>query len=119
MKSAYSDPFLSKFDPLARILFADDFDTGMCGWSELIGNYEGSLDTILPPFRDLRPPMLSSATMWDTGTAGVALRHVFPQARHPRPRAVIWRWLSSAPRGASGAASKWSATSRSSRNRAR
>lgn len=70
MKSVTSDPFLSKFDPLGRILFADDFDNGMCGWSELIGNYEGSLDTILPPFRDLRPPMLSSATMWDTGTAG-------------------------------------------------
>ncbi len=70
MQSVTSDPFLSKFNPLERVLFADDFDTGMCGWSELIGNYEGSLDTILPPFRDLRPPMLSSATMWDTGTAG-------------------------------------------------
>lgn len=70
MQSVTSEPFLSKFNPLDRILFADDFDTGMCGWSELIGNYEGSLDTILPPFRDLRPPMLSSATMWDTGTAG-------------------------------------------------
>lgn len=70
MQGNYPDPSLSKYDPLDCILFADDFDTGMCGWSELIGNYEGSLDTILPPFRDLRPPMLSSATMWDTGTAG-------------------------------------------------
>ena len=70
MANVSADPFLSKFEPLGRILFADDFDNGMCGWSELIGNYEGSLDTILPPFRDLRPPMLSSATMWDTGTAG-------------------------------------------------
>jgi hypothetical protein len=61
---------LSKYDPLPRILFYDDFDEGLNGWSELIGNYEGSLDTVLPPYRDHRPPQLSSLSMWDTGTAG-------------------------------------------------
>ena len=65
-----ADPALSKFDPLSRIIFYDDFDRGLQGWSELIGNYEGSLDSMLPAYEDLRPPMLSSATMWDTGTAG-------------------------------------------------
>jgi hypothetical protein len=66
----HADPALSKFDPLSRILFYDDFDRGMGGWSELIGNYEGSLDSMLPEYAYLRPPMLSSATMWDTGSAG-------------------------------------------------
>lgn len=64
------DVRLSRFDPLSRILMFDDFDEGLQGWTGLIGNYEGSLDTLLPGFRDLRPPMLSNATMWDTGSAG-------------------------------------------------
>lgn len=62
-----ADPRLSKFDPLPRILFYDDFDEGMRGWSGLIGNYEDTLDSVLPAFADLRPPMLSNGTMWDTG----------------------------------------------------
>lgn len=66
----HANPRLSRFDPLDRILFYDDFDQGLQGWSELIGNYEGSLDSMLPDYRDLRPPMLSNLTMWDTGTAG-------------------------------------------------
>lgn len=65
-----SDPRLSRFDPLSRIIFYDAFNQGFQGWTGLIGNYEGSLDTLLPGFRDLRPPQLSNLTMWDTGTAG-------------------------------------------------
>lgn len=65
-----ADPRLSRFDPLERIVFFDDFDQGLQGWTQLIGNYEDSLDRMLPPFRDLRPPMLSNLTQWDTGTAG-------------------------------------------------
>ncbi len=64
------DTRLSRFDPLERIIFYDDFDEGIHGWSELIGNYEHSLDSMLPEYRDMRPPMLSNLTMWDTGTAG-------------------------------------------------
>lgn len=64
------DRRLSRFDPLPRIIFCDDFDDGLHGWSELIGNYEGTLDSILPQMADMRPPQLSSSTMWDTGTAG-------------------------------------------------
>ena len=65
-----TDPRLSKFDPLPRTIFYDDFDCGLQGWSELIGNYEDNLDTMLPGYKDLRPPMLSNGTMWDTGSAG-------------------------------------------------
>ena len=61
---------LSKFDPLSRIILYDDFDNGLEGWTGLIGNYEDSLDSVLPGYRDLRPPMLSNSTMWDTGSAG-------------------------------------------------
>jgi hypothetical protein len=65
-----ADPRLSKFDPLSRIIFYDDFDQGYQGWSELIGNYEDDLSSLLPGYEDLRPPMLSNGTMWDTGSAG-------------------------------------------------
>jgi hypothetical protein len=65
-----ADPRLSKYDPLARIIFHDDFDQGYQGWSELIGNYEDDLSSMLPGYEDLRPPMLSNGTMWDTGSAG-------------------------------------------------
>ena len=58
------DPRLSRFDPLNRILYFDDFDDGHHGWMELIGNYEDSLETMLPHYRDHRPPMLSSAPSW-------------------------------------------------------
>lgn len=64
------NPVLDRFDPLPRIIFLDDFDNGIGGWTALIGNYEGSLDTVLPPYRDHRPPQLSNLTMWDTGTNG-------------------------------------------------
>ena len=66
----HSQPDLSRFDPLPTILFHDDFDRGLQGWTGLIGNYEDTLDAVLPQYRDLRPPMLSNSTAWDTGTAG-------------------------------------------------
>lgn len=80
-----ADPGLSRFDPLPRILLYDDFDRGMQGWTELIGNYEGSLDTMLPQYRDMRPPMLSNLTMWDTGTAG-SMQGTYALKLATRPR---------------------------------
>ena len=59
-----------RFSPLPKIICEDDFDRGYQGWTGLIGNYEGTLDAMLPQYRDLRPPMLSNSTMWDTGSAG-------------------------------------------------
>lgn len=61
---------LSKFDPLPRIYFYDDFDNGINGWTELIGNYEHTLDSVLEPYQDHRPPQLSNLSMWDTGSVG-------------------------------------------------
>ncbi len=66
----HAQPSLSRFNPMKRIMFFDDFDNGINGWTELIGNYEDSLDTVLPPYRDHRPPQLSSLSMWDTGSVG-------------------------------------------------
>ncbi len=94
-----ADPRLSRFDPLPRIIVHDDFDEGMHGWSELIGNYEDTLDSMLPEYRDMRPAMLSSATMWDTGTAG-SMEGTYALKLATRPRAghlsanlkrVTWR----------------------------
>ncbi len=65
-----AQPTLSRFDPLKRIIFFDDFDNGINGWTELIGNYEKTLDSVLPPYRDHRPPQLSNLSMWDTGSVG-------------------------------------------------
>ena len=45
-----TDPRLSKFDPLPRIIYYDDFDQGYQGWSELIGNYEDDLSSLLPGY---------------------------------------------------------------------
>ena len=64
-----ANPSLSRFDPLPRIVYHADFSRGYCGFTETIGNYEGSLDTILPGM-NFRPPQLSNYTMWDTGTGG-------------------------------------------------
>ena len=93
------DPRLSKFDPLPRVIFYDDFDNGLQGWSELIGNYEDDLSTLLPGYQDLRPPMLSNGTMWDTGSAG-SMEGNYALKLATRPRAghiavdlkrVTWR----------------------------
>jgi hypothetical protein len=66
----HADPRLGKFDPLRRIIYYDDFDEGYNGWIGLIGNYEGTLDTMLPGYAQYQQPMLSPVTMWDTGSHG-------------------------------------------------
>jgi hypothetical protein len=58
-----ANPKLSRFNPLNRIIYFDDFDEGPQGWIELIGNYEDDLSSMLQGYRDLRPPMLSNGTM--------------------------------------------------------
>jgi hypothetical protein len=65
-----AQPKLSRFDPMKRIFWFDDFDEGINGYTELIGNYEESLDSVIPAWRDMRPPQLSNLSMWDTGTVG-------------------------------------------------
>lgn len=67
-----ANPLLSKFRPLEQILFYDEFDYSLNGWTEVLGDYEGSLDNVTqyPELMDSRPPMLSTATMHDSGSAG-------------------------------------------------
>jgi len=66
----FTDRGLSRFDPLSRIIAFDDFDRGGCGWTQLTGNYEGSLDTMLPGFAQITSPMLSTLGHWETGSHG-------------------------------------------------
>ena len=65
-----ADPALSRFDPLSRIVYYDDFDHGLNGWTSLIGNYEDSLDRMHPGYRQLTTPMLSNLSFWDCGSHG-------------------------------------------------
>lgn len=67
-----SDPLLSKFNPLRRILAFDNFNEGINGWTELLGNYDGAgdLGTVDDHMRDFRPPQLSNLTFFDTGSHG-------------------------------------------------
>lgn len=65
-----ANPRLSRFSPLSRILYFDDFDEGLNGWTSLIGNYEDDLDNMLPGYRQLTTPMLSNLSFWDSGTHG-------------------------------------------------
>jgi hypothetical protein len=65
-----ADPGLSRFDPLPRIISHDDFSRGHCGWSQLVGNYEDDLDTMLPGYAQHTSAMLSTLGHWDAGSHG-------------------------------------------------
>jgi hypothetical protein len=81
-----ANPRLARFDPLPRVVYFDDFDRGTCGWTAHIGNYEGSLDTLLTPYADLRPAQLSNLTMWDVGSMGAMDgTYALKLATRPRP----------------------------------
>lgn len=80
-----ADPGLSRFDPLPRIICHDDFDRGQCGWSQLIGNYEGDLDTMLPGYQPLTNPMLSTLAHWEGGShGGIDGSYVLKLATRPK-----------------------------------
>ncbi|MGD0777336.1 MAG: DUF6772 family protein [Candidatus Solibacter sp.] len=61
---------MSRYNPLPRILTYDDFDEGINGWCELIGNHDGNLDNVREITADLRPPQLSNCSFFDIGTHG-------------------------------------------------
>ena len=65
-----ADPALSRFDPMRRIVFLDDFDRGLNGWTNLAGNYEHTLDSMNPSYQQHTQPQLSTLTHWDAGTHG-------------------------------------------------
>jgi len=99
-----SDPRLSKFNPLRRILTLDDFNEGTNGWVELGGNYNGrgDLDSLDEHFRDMRPPQLSNLSHFDTGSHGAmtgtyALK--LATRAHPGHTATAIRRLTMSGRG--------------------
>ena len=82
------DPGLSRFDPLPRIISHDDFARGHCGWSQLVGNYEDTLDTMLPGYAQHTSAMLSTLAHWDAGShGGVDSSYALKIATRPVPGA--------------------------------
>jgi len=81
-----ANPALSRFNPLPRILFHDDFDCGVNGWCELIGNHDGDLDHVRTVLADMRPPQLSTCSFFDIGTHGpLSGTYALKLATRPRP----------------------------------
>lgn len=80
-----ADPKLSRFDPLPRIISHDDFSSGHCGWSQLVGNYEDDLDTMLPGYAQHTSAMLSTLAHWDAGShGGMGSSYALKIATRPR-----------------------------------
>ena len=80
-----ADPRLSSFDPLSRIISHDEFSTGHCGWSQLVGNYEDDLDTMLPGYAQHTSAMLSTLGHWDAGShGGMGSSYALKIATRPR-----------------------------------
>jgi hypothetical protein len=83
-----ADPALSRFDPLPRIISFDRFSQGHCGWSQLVGNYEDDLDSMLPAYAQHTSAMLSTLAHWDAGShGGFDSSYALKIATHPRPGA--------------------------------
>lgn len=84
-----ADPSLSRFRPLPRILCHDEFSRGLRGWTNLIGNYEDTVDNVRPGFRRMYPPQLSVANHWDTGSHGaLSGSYSMKVATRPEPGAL-------------------------------
>lgn len=104
LRSALSlaNPELSRFDPLPRILSLDDFSRGYCGWSQLVGNYEGTLDSMLPGYAQHTNAMLSTLGHWDAGShGGMDSSYALKIATRARPGAqnVVLKRLTFRQRG--------------------
>lgn len=65
-----ADPKLSRFDPLGRIIYFDDFNQGFNGWTALAGNYEHSLDSMHPGYAQYLQPQISNLPHWEAGSHG-------------------------------------------------
>lgn len=83
-----ANPKLSRFDPLPRIICHDEFSRGHCGWSQLVGNYEDDLDTMLPGYAQHTSAMLSTLAHWDAGShGGYDSSYALKIATRPQPGA--------------------------------
>lgn len=99
-----TDPQLARFNPLPRLLAVDRFNTTQHGWTELLGNYDGTgdLSTVEPHMRDFRPPQLSSCSFFDVGTHGtLSGDYALKLATRPHPghTATAIRRLTMAAKG--------------------
>ncbi|WP_376088893.1 DUF6772 family protein [Roseomonas sp. CCTCC AB2023176] len=63
-----ADPRLSRYEPMPRIICLDDFDRGFCGYTQLVGNYEHTLDSMHPEYAQHSAHMLSTAIGHDCGS---------------------------------------------------
>ena len=61
-KLLLTDRCTGRYNPLPRVLFYDDFDEGLNGWTELVSNHAGDLQNLRPGMHDLRPAQLSNCT---------------------------------------------------------
>ena len=87
-----SDPRLSRYDPLPRIISHDRFSEGHCGWSQLVGNYEDDLDSMLPGYAQHTSAMLSTLPHWDAGShGGQDGSYALKIATRPKSGATGWR----------------------------
>lgn len=83
-----ADKKLSRFNPMPRIISFDDFENDFCGWSQLVGNYEQSLDTMHPGYAQHLSPMLSTLPHWDAGSHGAMTSgHALKIATRAKPGA--------------------------------
>ncbi|TKT81461.1 DUF6772 family protein [Aquamicrobium sp. LC103] len=81
----HANPKLSRFDPLPRIISHDEFANGHCGWSQLVGNYQDDLDTMLPGYAQHTSAMLSTLPHWDAGShGGMGSSYALKIATRPR-----------------------------------
>jgi hypothetical protein len=61
---------IGPYEPLDEILYYDNFDYGLRGWTALVGNYVDDLDNMHHGYRQITTPMLSNLSFWDTGSHG-------------------------------------------------
>ena len=83
-----ANPALSRFSPLPRIVSLDQFSRGHCGWSQLVGNYEDDLDSMLAGYAQHTSAMLSTLPHWDAGShGGIDSSYALKIATRPLPGA--------------------------------
>ena len=81
-----ANPLLSRYNPLPRILCHDDFDHGINGWCELLGNHDGNTEKVRPVQGDFRPPQISNCSFFDIGTHGtVTGNYALKLQTRPKP----------------------------------
>lgn len=61
---------IGPYEPLDEVLYFDNFDHGLRGWTALVGNYVGNLRNMHPGYQQITTPMLSNLSFWDTGAHG-------------------------------------------------